>query len=169
MPIALAIHEFLREAGTAYTLLQHGPAFTAQEGAAEAHVPGRDWAKVVVCFVNGDPIEAVLPAPLTVNLDRLLELTRGSDIRLADRDELRRLFPDCEPGAMPPFGPLYGQPVFVDVTLAAEPEIVFNAGTHSEAIRMGWPDFAAIVRPIVGRFAEPSHDHVGEFRLSYRE
>jgi len=82
---------------------------------------------------------------------------------------MRRLFPGCEPGAMPPFGPLYGQSVFADVALASEPEIVFNAGTHTEAIAMRWADFANSVRPIVGRFAEPPLDHVGEFGLSYRE
>jgi len=151
-----SIHEFLREAHAAYTVLPHRPAYTAQEEAAATHVPGRDWAKVVVCFLEGEPIQAVLPAPLTVNLDRLLDLARGSEIRLAQEDELRRLYPGCEPGAMPPFGPLYGQRVFVDAALAAEPEIAFNAGTHTEAIRMRWADFAASVKPIVGRFAEPA-------------
>jgi len=166
---ASSIHEFLREARAAYTVLPHTPAFSAQEEAAAMHVPGRDWAKVVVCFVEGVPIQAVVPAPLAVNLNRLLELAGGSTIRLAQEDELRRLYPGCELGAMPPFGPLYGQQVFVDTALAAEPEIVFNAGTHAEAIRMQWGDFAASVRPIVGTFAEPPLDQVGEYRLSYRE
>jgi Ala-tRNA(Pro) deacylase len=70
---------------------------------------------------------------------------------------------------MPPFAPLYGKPVFVDIALAAEPEIAFNAGTHTEAIRMRWADFAKTVRPIVGSFAEAPFDRVGAFRLSYRE
>ena len=169
MPPTSSIHEFLREAEVPYTVVPHRPAFTAQEEAAATHVPGRDWAKVVICFVDDEPIEAVLPAPLTVNLARLLDLAGGRQIRLAEEHELRRLFPDCEPGAMPPFGPLYGQSVFVDVTLAAEPEIVFNAGTHTEAIAMRWADFARSVGPIVGKFAEPLLDRVGEFRLSFRE
>jgi Ala-tRNA(Pro) deacylase len=164
-----SIHEFLREARKAYTVVPHGPAFTAQEGAAALHVPGRDWAKVVVCLIEGEPIQAVVPAPMAVNLDRLLELAGGKAIRLAQEDELGRLYPGCEPGAMPPFGPLYGQQVFVDVALAAEPEIVFSAGTHTEAICMRWADYAASVRPIVGKFAEPPLDHVGVFRLSHRE
>lgn len=164
-----SIHEFLRKAHVPYTVVPHRPAYTAQEEAAAMHVPGRDWAKVVICVVDDRPVEAVLPAPLVVNLDRLRELAGGSEIRLAQEEELRRLFPDCEPGAMPPFGSLYGQPVFVDVALAAEPEIAFNAGTHTEAICMRWSDFARSVRPIVGKFAEPPHDRVGEFRLSYRE
>jgi Ala-tRNA(Pro) deacylase len=137
-----------------YTVLPHRPAFTAQEEAAAAHVPGRDWAKVVICVADGEPIQAVLAAPLVVNLDRLLVLAGASSIRLAREDELAGLFPDCETGAMPPFGPLYGQRVFVDVALAAEPDIVFNAGSHTEAIRMRYADFAAATKPIVGRFAE---------------
>ena len=164
-----SIQEFLRDAHVAYTVVPHRPAFTAQEEAAATHVPGRNWAKVVVCFVDGEPVQAVLPAPLTVNLTRLLDLARGQEIRLALEDELPRLFPECEPGAMPPFGPLYGQPVFVDLALAAEPEIIFNAGTHAEAICMRWPDFAASVRPIVGDFAESPRNLVGRFRLSSRE
>jgi Ala-tRNA(Pro) deacylase len=169
MPDTSAIHEFLREAHVPYTVLPHRPAFTAQEDAAATHVPGRDWAKVVVCIIDGEPVEAVLPAPSIVALDRLLDLTGGSEIRVANEDELGRLFPDCEPGAMPPFGPLYGQAVFVDVSLAAEPDIVFNAGTHMDAIAMRWADFAKTVRPIVGKFAERPLDRVAEFRLSFRE
>ena len=169
MPSTSSIHEFLREAHVAYTIVPHRPAFTAQEEAAATHVPGRDWAKVVICFVDGEPIQAVVPATMTVNLDSLARLAGGYDIRLAREDELTPLFPACEPGAMPPFGPLYGQSVFVDTALAAEPEIVFNAGTHTEAIRMRWADFAASVRPIVGKFAEPPIGHVRGCGLSYWE
>src|SRR5436190_7798115 len=115
-----SIHEFLREAHVRYTVVPHRPAFTARDEAAASHVPGRDWAKVVVCFVDGEPVEAVVPAPSLVDLDRLLELAGGQEIRLATEDELGRLFPECEVGAMPPFGPLYRQTVFVDVAVAAE-------------------------------------------------
>ena len=169
MPSTSAIHEFLRGAHVPYSIVPHRPAFTAQEEAAATHIPGRDWAKVVICFVDDQPVEAVVPAPQTVNLARLLDLAGGQRIRLAEEHELRRLFPDCEPGAMPPFGPLYGQTVFVDVAIAAEPRIVFNAGTHTEALAIRWADFARSIRPIVGRFAEPPIDRVGEFRLSFRE
>ena len=163
------IHEFLRDAHVPYTVVPHRPAFTAQEEAAASHVPGRDWAKVVVCFVDGEPIEAVIPAPMIVNLDRLLELSGGSEIRLAEEGELRDLFPGCDPGAMPPLGPLYRQTVFADVSLAAQPEIAFSAGTHIDAIAMRWTDFARTVRPIVGKFAAPPVDRVPAYRLSYRE
>jgi Ala-tRNA(Pro) deacylase len=147
------IHEYLHQAHVPYTIVPHRPAFTARDEAATTHVPGRDWAKVVVCVIDDEPIEAVVPAPAYVNLDRLLELVGGNSIRLADEEELRRLFPGCEVGAMPPFGPLYGQTVYVDAELALEPRIVFNAGTHRDAIAMRWSDFVKTVHPIVGKFA----------------
>jgi Ala-tRNA(Pro) deacylase len=169
MPVTSSIHEFLRGARVPYTVVPHRPAITAQDGAAATHVPGRNWAKVIICFIEGEPIEAVVPAPLTVNLGRLRELAGGSEIRLAQENELGRLSPERGPAAMPPFGPLYGQSVFVDVALASEPEIIFNAGLQADAIAMRWADFARSVRPIVGNFAEPPLNHVGAFRLSYRE
>lgn len=169
MPVTSSVHEFLRRANVPYTVVRHPPAFTSQGEAAATHVPGRNWAKVVICVVDGEPIEAVIPAPLVVNFDRLLELAGGREIRLAREEELRPLFPGCEPGAMPPVGPIYGQSVFVDMALASESEIVFNAGTHIEAVAMRWADFARSVRPVVGKFAEPAFDRVGEHRLSYRE
>jgi Ala-tRNA(Pro) deacylase len=148
------LHDFLRDAHVPYAVVPHRPAFTAQQEAAATHIPARDWAKVVVCFIDGEPVEAVIPATTFVNLDRLLELADGGTIRVADEDELQHLFPDCELGAMPPFGPLYGQTVYVDAALAMEPEIVFNGGTHRQAIAMTWSDFVKMVNPIVGSFAE---------------
>ena len=149
------IDDFLHSSRVPYSLLTHRPAFTAQQEAAAVHVSGRDWAKVVVCIVDGMAIEAVVSACQTVNLARLLDLTGGSTIRLATERESCEYFPDCELGALPPLGHLYGIQVFVDVSLASEPAIVFSGGTHTEAIRMRWADFAATVRPIVGLFAEP--------------
>jgi len=151
--IAFTVQEFLRRGNVAYTVFQHRPAFTAQEEAAVTHVPGRNWAKPVVCFADGEPVQAVVPADRDVDLERLAELARAHDVRLADEAELRWLYPDCEVGAMPPFGPLYRQTVFVDETLTADEEIVFNAGTHSDAVVMRYEDFAALARPIVGRFS----------------
>jgi Ala-tRNA(Pro) deacylase len=148
------VHDFLQGAHVPYTVVPHRPAFTALDDAFSAHVPGRDWAKVVVCFIDDEPVEAVVSAPCLVDLDRLLDLAGGRSIRLAEESELRRLFPECELGAMPPFGPLYGQTVFVDAALAMEPRIGFNAGTHRDAIAMRWNHFVKMVNPIVGRFAE---------------
>jgi Ala-tRNA(Pro) deacylase len=163
------IHEFLRDAHVPYAVVPHPPAYTAQDEAAVTHVPGREWAKVVVCFVDGEPVEAVVPAPSIVDLERLLELAGGNDIRVADEEELQGLFPGCELGAMPPFGPLYGQVVYVDAALALQRDIVFNAGTHREAITMRWHDFVKMVHPIVGRFAETAGDDVADYGLSYQE
>jgi Ala-tRNA(Pro) deacylase len=148
------IHEFLREAHVPYSVVPHRPAYTAADEAAATHVPERDWAKVIVCFIDDEPVEALVPAASFVNLPRLLDLAGGNVIRLADEEEMRGLYPDCEVGAMPPFGPIYGQTVFVDAALAMQPQIVFNAGTHREAIVMRWNDFMRMVNPIVGRFAE---------------
>lgn len=157
MAIPASIETFLKEAGAAYSTLTHPTAYTAQEEAAVAHVSGKEWAKAVVCIADGQPILAVLPAPLSVDLDRLKELAGASSIRLAQEDEFRHLYPECETGAMPPLGPLYGQRVFVDKRLAADPEIVFNAGTHDEAIRMRYEDFTRIVRPVLGDFGRVKH------------
>jgi Ala-tRNA(Pro) deacylase len=154
MAVSLMVQEYLRSGNVGYAVFQHAPAFTAQEEAAVTHVPGRDWAKAVVCFADGEPIQAVVPAHRDVNLPRLLELTGARDLRLAHESELDWLYPDCERGAMPPLGPLYRQRVFVDEMLGREDEIVFNGGTHTDAICMRYADFAALAQPIVGRFAE---------------
>jgi len=164
-----AVHEFLRDAHVPYSILPHRVAFTARQEAAAARVPDRDWAKVVACFIDDAPVEAIVPASTVVNLDRLLELAGGSAIRLAQAHELRCLYPDCELGAMPPFGPMYRQAVFADVSLASEPEIVFNGGTHADAIAMRWADFARAVKPIIGRFADPPVELITDFRISYSE
>jgi Ala-tRNA(Pro) deacylase len=153
MAVVPSVQEFLRCANVAYTVFPHARAYSAQEEAAVTHVPGRDWAKAVVCFADGIPIQAVVPADFEVDLDLLAVVAAASFVRLATEDELRWLYPDCERGAMPPFGPLYNQVVFVDAALAAEAQIVFNAGTHADAIAMRYRDFAAITHPTVGWFA----------------
>jgi Ala-tRNA(Pro) deacylase len=151
--VTQSVQEFLRGGNVAYTVFRHPVAFTAREEAAVAHVPGRDWAKSVVCFADGEPIQAVIPADLNVDLERLLSLTGATAIRLAREDELDWLYPECERGAMPPFGPLFRQRVFVDERLAAEDQIAFNAGTHRDAVSMRYDDFARLTRPTVGRFS----------------
>jgi len=153
MPVTASVQEFLRRANVAYSVLPHAPAYSAQGEAAVTHTPGRDWAKAVVCFADGEPIQAVVPADRMVDLDQLAMLAGAGTLRLAREDELTWLYPECERGAMPPLGPLYKQRVFVDQALAVEPRIVFDAGTHGDAIAMQFADFAAITKPIVGRFS----------------
>lgn len=161
MSIPASIEKFLGERGVRYEALTHRKAYTAQEEAAVAHVPGREWAKTVVCVADEKPILAVLPALYYVDTDRLKRLTGARSVRLATEKELAPLFEDCEPGAMPPFGCLYGKPVYVDVSLARDPEIVFNAGTHVDAIRMSYEDFAKLVQPVVGEFGVRIQQPVG--------
>jgi Ala-tRNA(Pro) deacylase len=108
---------------------------------------------VVVCFADDEPVMAVLPAHLIVDLESLRLLAGASTLRLAQEAEFAGFYPDCEAGAMPPFGHLYLQRVFVDRTLVGEIEMVFNAGTHTDAICMHYEDFAELSRPVVGSFA----------------
>jgi Ala-tRNA(Pro) deacylase len=158
MAIPASISEFLDLHHARYSLVSHPTAFTAQEEAAAAHVPGREWAKVVVCMADNHPVLAVLPAPLKVDLDRLKQAAHAASLRLANEGEFKGLYTDCEVGAMPPFGPLYRQPVFVDASLTADPEIAFNAGSHRDAIRMPYGEFRRLVRPTVAEFGTASSD-----------
>jgi Ala-tRNA(Pro) deacylase len=160
MPIPASIERFLAERRVRYETLTHQKAYTAQEEAAVSHVPGRAWAKTVVCFADGEPVLAVLPATHYVDTDRLRRLAGSREVRLATEKELAPLFADCEPGAMPPFGCLYDKKVFVDVSLARDSQIVFNAGTHVDAIRMAYDDFTALASPVVGEFGVRTHQRV---------
>ncbi|HYT69118.1 MAG TPA: YbaK/EbsC family protein [Vicinamibacterales bacterium] len=153
MMIPAAISDYLERNQTRYSLLSHPTAYTAQEEAAAAHVPGHEWAKTVVCFADDQPILAVVPAPFAVDLTRLQQTAHAHSIRLANEREFARLYEDCEPGAMPPFGPLYGQRVFVDKRLTTDPEVSFSAGSHHDAIRMPYAEFERLAQPTVGEFA----------------
>lgn len=153
MTIPLSIEHFLDAQHVSYSVMHHRPAFTAQEEAAVTHVPGRRWAKTVACIADDTPILAVVPAPSRIDVDRLRAVSGAREIRLASEREFGPMYPDCETGAMPPFGPLYGQPVFVDRSLTGDEEIVFNAGSHREAVRMRYDDFDRVVHPTVGDFA----------------
>jgi Ala-tRNA(Pro) deacylase len=155
MAIARSIGSFLRRERVPYTVFIHRAAYTAQQEAQASHIQGRHWAKIVVCFADAEPIQAVLPADRMVDLELLGALAQARTVRLATEAEMVKLYPECEPGAMPPFGPLYGQRVFADTSLAGDPEMAFNAGTHTDAICMHYNDFAEIVRPNVGAFAKP--------------
>lgn len=154
MPAQQAVRDFLDTQRVPYTTMTHAQAFTSQEEAAAAHVPGRDWAKTVVCFADNEPVLAVLPAPRMINFEKLRVLAGATAIRLATEGEMAQLYSDCEVGAVPPLGPLYRQRVFVDQRLASELEIVFSAGTHTDAIRMAYSAFQSVNHPAVGEFAE---------------
>ncbi len=153
MPVAAPIERLLRRERMPYTTFRHPPAYSAQAEAEASHVSGRDWAKVVVCVADGEAIQAVVPAHLTVDLDRLRTVAGAESVRLAAEEELGCLYPGCELGAMSPLGPVYGQPVFVDEALAGCHDIVFSAGSHADSIRMHFFDFAEITRAVIGSFA----------------
>jgi len=139
--------QLLDREGVKYVTIQHSPAYTAQEIAASAHVPGREMAKTVVTKLDGKPALVVLPAGEKVNLDQLRANTGARDVELATEQEFARLFPECDLGAMPPFGNLYGLDTYVSSSLAADEEIAFNAGTHTELIRMPYREYERVVHP----------------------
>ena len=152
MPLLPWIVDLLKSERVPYTCFQHIPAYTAQEEAAVSHIPQRCWGKVVICIADGQPVQAVLPAHHTVDLEQLRMLANSVELRLAREEEIATLYSECEVGAMPPFGSVYGHRVFVDRCLVGEPEMVFNAGTHTDAIRMHYWDFAELAKPCVGQF-----------------
>lgn len=153
MAIPAVIRQFVESHGVTFTAVPHRPAFTAQEEAAVTHVRGQDWAKTVVCMVDGKAVLALLPAQARVDLEALRAATGAHSVRLATEIELDGLYPECETGAVAPFGPLYGQTVYVDETLARDPEITFHAGTHMDAMRIKFSDFVALVHPVPARIA----------------
>ncbi len=149
---ARKLKEYLNSQQIKYVSIQHSPAYTAQEVAACAHVSGRDFAKTVIVKVEGTPAMVVLPANRKVVLSELREILGAEKVRFATEEEFQNLFPDCEIGAMPPFGNLYGIEVYVAPSLAEEPEIAFNAGTHTEILKMAYLDFERLVKPKIVHF-----------------
>jgi Ala-tRNA(Pro) deacylase len=147
------IKEYLDQENIKYAIITHSPAYTAQEIAASAHIPGKLLAKTVVIKLDGKMAMAVLPASLKVDLEHLAELTGSHTVELATEKEFMTQFPDCEVGAMPPFGHLYGMPVYVTDELSEDHVIAFNAGTHSQLIQMAYHDFERLVHPRTLEFA----------------
>lgn len=155
MPVA-KLKELLDREEVKYVSISHSTAFTAQEIAASAHIPGRELAKTVMILLDGKMAMAVLPAPARVELERLREISSAERVELASESDFKQLFPECDTGAMPPFGNLYGLPVYVDRSLAEDEQIAFNAGTHAELIRMAYADFERLVQPKLGDFTVPA-------------
>ena len=144
---ATQLKEFLNSRGVKYVTIQHSPAYTAPEVAASAHVAGRDFAKTVIVRIDGVLSMVVLPANRRLVLADLREMLEVDRVKLATEEEFKAAFPDCAVGAMPPFGNLYGMPVYVASSLAGEPKIAFNACSHTELIEMAYEDFAELVKP----------------------
>lgn len=156
MTIPGKLIEFLNQNKVRYEILHHPEAFTAQELAAIEHVKGKHHAKVVIIKADSDKFMAVLPADHRVDLEKL-DKTTGKRTTLATEAEFKALFPDCAVGTMPPFGILYGVATYVDKSLTQDDFIVFEAGTHTDAIKMSYADYARLAKPAVVDFAVKLH------------
>ena len=142
---------YLDERHIDYTVINHPLTYTAQETAQSAHIPGREIAKTVVVRIDGTAAMVVQPATSKVHLGKLKKLTGAENVSLADERDLGELFPDCELGAMPPFGNLYGMHVYVGEDLTHDDEIAVNSGSHTELIQLTYRDFESLVHPEVVR------------------
>jgi len=152
MPVT-QLKEFLDSHNIKYVVMSHSPAYTAQAIAASAHVSGKELAKTVMVKVDGKMAMAVLPASYQVDLGLMQKAVGAKTVEIASEDEFEGMFPGCEVGAMPPFGNLYGMDVFAAQRLAEDEEIVFNAGTHIELIKLAYADFERLVKPKVVAFS----------------
>ncbi len=155
MPLT-KIKDFLNQHHIKYIIIKHSSAFTAQEIAASAHISGKELAKTVMIKFDGQMAMAVLPASYKISFEDLKEVLGVEKVRLAYEQEFMDKFPDCEVGAMPPFGNLYGMEVYVAESLADDEEIAFNACSHTELIGMNYVDFEELVKPTRMKFSELS-------------
>lgn len=157
MPIQ-KLKEFLDSHNIKYVVISHSVAYTAQGVAALTHISGKQLAKTVIVNIDGALAMALLPASLHINLSQLRSAAGAKNVALASEEEFKERFPDCETGAMPPFGNLYDMPVFADESLARDKEIAFNAGSHRELVRLAWEDFVRLAEPNTVRFAAGNID-----------
>jgi Ala-tRNA(Pro) deacylase len=152
MGVPARLIEFLKENKVRYEVLHHPEAFTAPELAAIEHVKGRSHAKVVMVRAGAELVMAVLATDHRVDLEKLGKVT-GRETALAKEGEFKAVFPDCAVGTMPPFGQLYGVATYLDKSLAESDRIVFEAGTHSDAVKMRYADYERLAKPVVAEFA----------------
>jgi len=152
MPVA-KLKQYLDKNGIKYVSIFHSPAYTAQEVAARVHVRGKKMAKTVMIKVDGRMTMAVLPASRQIDFDYLRKEIGAHQVELASEEEFKDLFPGCDVGAMPPFGNLYGVDVLTDEVLKEDDEIVFNAGTHTELLKLPFTDYTRLVGPRMARIS----------------
>jgi Ala-tRNA(Pro) deacylase len=166
--ISTRLKNLLEQSGIPFEVVPHDPAFTAQQLAARIHVPGREFVKAVVVRLDGRYALAAVPAHRLVDEKALARVARAGRCTVSTEEEFRELFPECELGAMPPVGNLYGLETYVDAEVTRDETVVANAGTHAEAIRLRYADLARLARPTVGRFAVPSPAEVASRRKAGR-
>lgn len=150
---AKQLKQMLDERSIKYISINHSPAYTARETAASTFVPRREFAKTIIVDMDGEKIMAVVSASRHVDISNLRNLASANEARLATEDEFRELFPDCELGAMPPFGSLYELRVFVDAMVTEVDDLCFNAGSHEQIMRMNCDDYLGFEQPVVGAIA----------------
>ena len=160
MSVANRLKQLLEESGTPFEVIDHPLAFTAQEEAAASHVAGRHWAKTIAVLIDGEPALAVLPATRRLDIEKLRRVVGTDGVQIAREAEFQGLYPDCDLGAMPPFGELYGQRTFVDESLREEERIAFHAGDHRTAIEMSYTDFERLAEPVPADIAGPQRERV---------
>lgn len=146
MPLS-RLTEFLDSHDKKYVVVKHSKAFTAQEVAASAHVPGKEMAKTVIMKIDGDFKMVILPSTHQVDFQQVKKALGADKVELASEDEFESLFPDCELGAMPPFGNLYDMETIVAESLTEDEVIAFNAGTHKELVKISYRDFEELADP----------------------
>ena len=152
MPVK-KLKQFLDQNRVKYVTIKHSEAYTAQEIAGSAHVSGKELAKTVIVNIDGTLAMAVLPATYRVDIDLLKQAAGASKVEIASEQQFKDAFPGCDVGAMPPFGNLYDMDVYVAKTLAADEEIAFNAGSHTELVKLAYRDFERLVNPKVVKFS----------------
>jgi Ala-tRNA(Pro) deacylase len=155
MTIPSRIREFLNGRQVAYEVIPHAKRDTALATAEVEHVPGDEMLKAVMVKVKGKDAMVVVPADRVVDLFKLSAAMRTKDVSVDEERDFDELFPDCERGAMPPFGALYGLPCYVDATVEKKREVYFNAGTHRETIRMGLNDYLVLAEAEIGDYSVP--------------
>lgn len=152
--VAKTLDNFLKKNNVKYVTITHSPAYTVQDIAQISHIPGKTLAKSVIVTLGNKMAMVVIPGDKKIDLDALKRTSNEEDVHLASETEFKSKFSDCEVGAMPPFGNLYGMPVYVDTGLSTASEIGFNAGTHSELVKMSYSDFDTLVHPQQGKFTQ---------------
>lgn len=146
------LKEFLDAMGVDYITMSHRPVYTAQETAEACHIPGINLAKTVMVQMNGRLAMTVLPANYMVDIYKLQQFTNAYSLRLAREPDFATAFPECEVGAMPPFGNLFGMEVFAEESLGKDINISFNSGTHTEVITMPYDQWSKLVHPYTAEF-----------------
>lgn len=149
MAIARQLKAYLEREKVDFEVLEHPLAYTAMEIAGSQHVPGRQVIKSVIVRADANLVMCVLPAIHYIDLYKLKDILKAKAITLASEEEIARLFPEFEVGAEPPFGNLYNLPVYADKILAVDEDIVFNAGTHTDMVKMKWKDYQKLASPIL--------------------